>query len=369
MKKTLTALAVLSATSGLALAAKPDVTMYGIVDAGVMTQNHTNAGGSNTAFTDAQIDPSIFGIKGGTDIGGGLKAGFTLEGGFSTGNGMHNSPGIYQSSVFGREAKVTIGGDWGTIGAGMQLDPALIASIGTEPRGLTDSFSNLENWILATAGNGDANSGSLQGGIFDTNALTYTYSANGLYLGAEYGFGGVSGHSSANSTSSVGASYSNSGFTVSGGYATANGKTAANYGKSSEIDFLGLGYATGPIALRAQFGEFKSGYVAGTAGADVQNAGIGMDYKTSGANLINLAYYNAKDKGATAGGKTTELALMDKYDLFKNTSVFAQLANVKADTNAGVSAAIGGVYTASGELFAPAGMTTTYAGLGMQYMF
>jgi len=370
LKKTLCSLMVLGAFASAAQA-QTSVTVYGIIDAAIMTQSNTGSPskGRTTSFVDGSILPSVYGFKGTEDLGDGLKAGFNLEGGFNSGNGTHNSPGVYQTQLFGREAKVTLGGEWGTVGAGMQVDPGIIASIATEPRGLTDSFSMLEYWILATVGNNLAGGGSLQGGIFDQNSLTYTYTKNGLYIGAEYGFGGVAGNTSANSTESVGVSYSIAGFVGSASFAKANNSNPTVGGTGSQIDVFGLGYDFGNVAVRGQYGEFKSNYIGGsTAASDVKAWGVGVDWKTSVGNKVNVAYYSAKDDGIIGGGKTTELALMDIYALSKHTQVYAELTSVKADANAGLSAAIGGVYVPEGST-APAGLTTTFFGVGIQHAF
>jgi hypothetical protein len=205
--------------------------------------------------------------------------------------------------------------------------------------------------------------------LFDVNSVTYTYAKNGLYVGLEYGLGGVAGSTSADTTESVGVSYNHSGFIVSGSYAKATSPNPA-LGNTSVIDVFGLGYDFGEIALRGQYGQFKFAF----GGApdytdDVKVWGLGVDWKTSIANKVNLAYYKAKDDGAGLGGSTTELALLDIYALSKHTQVYAQVASVKADANAGMSAGIGGVYTPSGTLTSAAGATTTFFGVGMQHSF
>jgi predicted porin len=119
LKKTLCSALVLGAFASVAHA-QSSVTVYGIIDASVISQSSSgnpNAG-RTTAFVDGPLLPSIYGFKGTEDLGGGLTAGFNLEGGFNSGNGTHMSPGVYQTQLFGREAKVTLGGDWGTFGAG-----------------------------------------------------------------------------------------------------------------------------------------------------------------------------------------------------------------------------------------------------------
>ncbi len=374
MQKSAITVALAGLLASGAASAQTSVTLYGIVDAGFMTQSNsgTPSAGRTTSFVDAQLLPSIYGFKGTEDLGGGLTAGFNLEGGFNSGNGTHNSPGVYQTQTFAREADITLSGNWGTVAAGLQLDPAIIASVATEPRGLTNSFSMVEYWIAATAGNNAAGGGALQGGIFDQNALSYSYTGNGLYFGAEYGFGGVAGSATANTTESIGASYSVGGFLASAGYARDNNVNPAVGGSSSRIDNVGVGYDFGSgIAARLQYGEFKFNYIGGSnAASDVKVWGIGADWHTSVANKINLSYYDARDQGANpaAGGSTTQLALLDIYALSKHTQLYGQVVQVDADKNAGASSVIGGVgaYTAAK---ASAGNNTLYFGVGLQHAF
>jgi predicted porin len=371
LKKTLCSALVLGAFASVAHA-QSSVTVYGIIDASVISQSSSgnpNAG-RTTAFVDGPLLPSIYGFKGTEDLGGGLTAGFNLEGGFNSGNGTHMSPGVYQTQLFGREAKVTLGGDWGTFGAGLQVDPGIIAAISTEPRGMPDALSMAEYWILATVGNNTAGGGALQGGIFDQNAVTYSYAKNGLYLGLEYGFGGVAGSTSNNSTESIGVSYSRAGFIGSASYSKDTGLTGND---SSLIDAFGLGYDWGMVAVRGQFSEFKFNYAAnGVPASDVKAWGIGADWKTSIANRINFAYYDAKDNGSSpfAGGSTTELCITDILAFSKHTQVFAQIAQVKADANAGASSVIGGLgvgaYSPAG---ATVGVSTNYIGFGVMHSF
>jgi len=384
MKKSLVALAVLGAFSGLAFA-DGNVTVSGSIDAGVMSvsKSGTNGnGGSVLGFQDAQLAPSTYGLHGTEDLGGGLKAGFDLVGGFNAGSGTHNSPGVYQSQMFGEEANVSLSGSWGKFTAGLQVDPAFIAAIATEPRGMTDSLSSIEYWIVATAFNGAAGPGlggtavtgtSLQGGLFDQNAISYSIAANGFSLGLLYGFGGVAGSTAANSQTSIGASYSNSGFTVSAGYVVdkanvaATATTPAYTGTNSQIDFIGVAYAFAPFDVKVQYGEFKSQYnTAGTNADDIKNWGIGLDWK-SGANNVNLSYYDAKDNGAGLGGSTKEIGLLDTYSLSKRTTVYGQIASVKVNNNAGESSFIELVYTP--DPAAAVNASTAFIGIGMRHTF
>jgi predicted porin len=132
-----------------------------------------------------------------------------------------------------------------------------------------------------------------------------------------------------------------------------------------------------PIAIRLQYGEFKSSLMntlGGGAGTgnndyfdDVKSWGFGIDWKPTAANKVNLAYYDAKDSGAVFGGKTTEWALLDTYSLSKRTDVYAQIVRISVDSDAGQSAILGGVY-GTPNLLANSG-NTVYFGVGIQHKF
>lgn len=117
MKKTLAAVAVLGAFAGSALAA--DVTLYGVVDAG-LTYTHADsdvAGKDATdtfSMTSGNQSGSRFGLKGTEDLGNGLTAGFVLENGFSTDTGSLGN----NSRLFGRESNLFLRGSFGELSFG-----------------------------------------------------------------------------------------------------------------------------------------------------------------------------------------------------------------------------------------------------------
>ena len=88
MKKTLAAMAVLSAFAGSAFAA--DVTVYGVVDLGLNYQ-HQKVGDADATDKltqySGQNSGSRFGLKGTEDLGNGYKVGFNLENSFKADDG------------------------------------------------------------------------------------------------------------------------------------------------------------------------------------------------------------------------------------------------------------------------------------------
>lgn len=115
MKKTLVAVALLGAFGGSALAA--DITLYGRIDTGLayMDGQAEDDWGNKEKVHSAQMTSgfltgSRWGIKGTEELGNGLKVGFVLENGFSSDDGKLGQG----DRLFGREALVSVGGDFGT---------------------------------------------------------------------------------------------------------------------------------------------------------------------------------------------------------------------------------------------------------------
>ena len=80
MKKSLLALAVLTAVTGAA-SAQSSVTLYGKVDLGLVLDSG-NANGKSVRISSGVTGGSRIGFKGVEDLGGGMKAAFQLETGY-----------------------------------------------------------------------------------------------------------------------------------------------------------------------------------------------------------------------------------------------------------------------------------------------
>jgi len=362
---------VLAVLGAFATAAQADssVTVFGTIDAGIMTANHAGAAANQqvTAFQDGQMAPSVYGLKGHEDLGGGLHAGFELEGGMVSGTGIGGSANHTSNNggLFGRQSFIELSGDFGKVKFGEQYDPALYAALWVDPRGLTDSFSSLGAWVSAYVFSGSVNgAGQILNGVFDVNSVSYEYSNSGFTVMGLYSFGGVAGSTAAGSIKSLGAWYKGGGWTVSGGV---NVTDDVNGNRAVQGEVLGLGYADGPWAVRGSWTNFKVDSPVTTN--EVSNTtiwGIGGDYKF-GANTVNLSYFDAKNSD-TANDKTSWFALMDTYKLSKRTSVYAQIADVSTGTAASITT------TAFSPLYAPVGAasannSTLYIGAGIQHSF
>lgn len=115
MKKSLLALAVLSAVAGVA-SAQSSVTLYGLVDIGVGRLDPKQSGVASTTGVVSGIQSgSRVGLRGSEDLGGGLKAIFNLEHGFNADDGTQG-----QGRMWGRWAWAGVEGGFGQVRLGRQ---------------------------------------------------------------------------------------------------------------------------------------------------------------------------------------------------------------------------------------------------------
>jgi predicted porin len=117
MNKSILAAAALAACAGAA-SAQSGVTIYGIVDAGLVRESG-GAAGAVGKLTSGVGSASRLGFRGAEDLGGGLSAIFTLETGFRVDTGELDAT----NTLFNRQAFVGIKSRAGTLTLGRQYTP------------------------------------------------------------------------------------------------------------------------------------------------------------------------------------------------------------------------------------------------------
>ncbi|PXW97660.1 putative porin [Sphaerotilus hippei] len=154
-------------------AAAQQVTLYGLIDVGVeRISNVGAAAGSLTRMpsTGASM-ASRWGVRGSEDLGGGTKAGFTLESGFGPDTGTLGQGG----RAFGRQAFLSLSGDWGQISAGRQYTMLFWGTMGADLIGPNaHGLGSLDSYIPNARVD---------------NSLAYRGSFRGVSVGATYSLG------------------------------------------------------------------------------------------------------------------------------------------------------------------------------------
>lgn len=182
MKKTVAAVAVLGAFAGSALAA--DVTLYGVVDAGLV-YTHFDQDVQSVDATDkfemksGNQAGSRWGLKGVEDLGNGVQVGFILESGFNVDDGSFRTA----DTLFDREASLFVQGSFGKVAFG---------KLGSIVQG-TSSWGKVGS--VSAFGTSFGNYAAQAGAIFATstvydNMIAYsTPSFGGVTVYAQYSMG------------------------------------------------------------------------------------------------------------------------------------------------------------------------------------
>ena len=306
MKKSLLALAVLTAVTGAA-SAQSSVTLYGKVDLGLVLDSG-NANGKSIRIASGVTGGSRIGFKGVEDLGGGMKAAFQLETGYCA-DSAAGAPNFCTGSnnFMGRQAHGDLTGAFGAISAGRQY------SLGFNNLSTIDPFG--------TGFAGQVNNIVDPSGIRLNNSATYsTPSMGGFTASAEVAFGEQTGNWEANRETGAGLTYASGpayvGFTfydVSN--ANGNGAARKNY-------LLGGTYDFGVVKVHAL--AQKS---TGPSSLDVLDIMAGVTVPLAGGNV--MASYIRHNDRTGADKDANQLGIGYLYPLSKRTAVYTAFGRIQ----------------------------------------
>lgn len=326
--------------------AQSSVTLYGVLDEGLMFLTNVNGGRKVSLDSLSGIMGSRWGFTGAEDLGGGTKAIFTLESGINLNNGQFGQGG----TAFGRQAFVGLKNDrMGSVTLGRQYDmifyypePLVGASLlGGAPTIHPGDLDNAANTVRVN------------------NAVRYMSPEwSGFSFGAEYSVGGIAGNVTSNSGYSVGAGYTNGPFKVGAAFeyfktptstpgsgfftAYANGASplafSLNKGYVSAQAYqsvvVGANYTVGDVTLggsysNVQYANLSAALSNGTA--KFNNVDIAAVYKYNPAFFLGLGYDYLTSSGVTAAdGRTVgnqhyhQVFFSADYFLSKRTDLYFQ---------------------------------------------
>jgi general bacterial porin, GBP family len=345
MKKSLMA-AALTAGYALSAHAQSSVTLYGVIDTGLVYTNN-QGGHSNWQQISSATENTVFGLKGSEDLGAGLHAIFKLENGFNLNNGTLFNGG----DAFGEQAYVGIQSDqFGTVLLGRQFD-----SVNDYLGPLSAAGSGYGGNLSAHPFNNDdlaADSLSLN------NTVKYTsISYGGLTFGGAYSFSNNSNGFSNNRAYGFGTSYTRGPLNLAAAYLQMNNAGGGTLGTNpngaialgdGSADFVagrqriwgaGGSYVFGPATVgllwtHSQIDDMASVF-AGGAGNVPLNGGLRLDnyevnarYSVSSALSVAGAYTFTDGSYSTGGSSTSprwhEVTLQTDYSLSKRTDVYVE---------------------------------------------
>ena len=313
MKKSLLALAVLTAVSGAA-SAQSSVTLYGKVDLGLVLDSGATAGKS-VRIDSGVTGGSRIGFKGVEDLGGGMKAAFQLETGFCAdsaapvvSNGASVPNFCTGSNAFmGRQAHGDLTGAFGAISAGRQY------SLGFNNLSTIDPFG--------TGFAGQVNNIVDPSGIRLNNSATYSTPNLGGFTGSvEVALGEQTGNWQANRETGAGLTYASgpayAGFTFYDvGNANGNGAARKNYLFGGTYDF-------GIVKVHAL--AQKS---TGASTLDVLDLMGGVTIPVAGGQVL-ASYIHHNDR-TIKDQDANQIGAGYLYPLSKRTSVYMAYARIQ----------------------------------------
>lgn len=323
MQKKIIALA-LAAMAGSAFA-QSNVTIYGVVDAGVARMSATGLK-SQYAVESGMLGGSRIGFKGVEDLGNGLKALFTLEYALAvddnTGVGTTDTAGTFTGSNWSgsvaRQQLLGLTGGFGTVAVGRLQTAGFDWACAYNPIGgsALDTVGKLKAATLLSCGNaGRAN-----------NALAYISPS----------FGGV---------------------TVALNHARVSEAAALNaVQKDNTANLISAKYDNGPISASAIYTRIS---MAGTSASDdVSEYGLGASYDLKVAKLFGT--FQSQKNNANGNGRDKKYSLAVAAPVSAAGTVVASYGRNKLNNNA-VSSDSSSAYNLS-YLHALSKRTTAYAG-------
>jgi general bacterial porin, GBP family len=321
----------------MAAHAQSSVTLYGLIDAGIV---YTNNQGGHSAWQEqsSMISNEVWGLRGSEDLGNNLHAIFRLENGFNIQNGENT----YKGTMFGRQAYVGIQSDtYGTVTLGRQYD-AVVDNLGA----------------IALANNGDGNNlaahpfdnDNIDDSFYINNSVKYVSPAyRGLTAEAQYGFSNSSSSFSNDRAYSFGLTYSNGPINLAAAYMQLNNGGLTSGGALTSNDFVsfpatrqrvmgaGGNYTWGPAVVGVLWTHTLFNNTVPGANSTIDqpfdslhfdNYEVNVQYTLTPAVTLRGAYTFTQGafNGATgsADPKWHQVTLMANYNFSKRTDVYVE---------------------------------------------
>lgn len=320
MKKSLIALALFGAASGIATA-QSNVTLYGIVDTGLIKETGTDVRmGSNVE--------SRLGFRGTEDLGSGVKATFELERRFDLNDGSQSGSYHYDDAVH-REKGV----DWhGAANVGLKSDQWGAVRLGRVNDLAIETYRLIDPFNQYGVGASLARTPIYSEQV--SNTIRYDSPVwSGFSFGASYSLGADDKSAEENIRLN-----SNDGFAVNLKYDNGPLLLLANYDRIADSNKSWLWNAGAAytwqnlrVSLGYQDSTFKLlDYDSDTDdtthyGIKQKNWILGLQYNT-GAHTVSASYNYGRVKAEGESNHVNKYAIGYSYALSKRTSLYANIA-------------------------------------------
>ena len=321
MKKSLITLAVLAAAG--AASAQSSVTLYGRVDAGLVSAKDQIGGDgvTRTKLDSNVLNNSLWGFKGTEDLGNGLKANFVLEAGMNMDDGTATTYTVNGSDAkvtgFNRKATVGLSGNFGAVELGRNY--TAYDSLRGATNNTADTNMAVTNDVWKVGGDY---------AVRTDNSVRFDSANYSGFSGAvAYAFGenknaATNLNNGATDTVSLHVKYANGPLLVGYAHQTEEQKRSATtpfaVPSSTKYNLIAGSYDFGVAKLNAGYNK-----VTGSAarGDDTEyQVGVSAPF---GATTVYFGYANGKNEIGAVETKRAGFDLAATYALSKRTTAYA----------------------------------------------
>ncbi len=356
------AVALLCGLCASAAMAQSSVTVYGIVDSGLVHTTNINAAGQSITKMPSLTSsfPSRLGFRGVEDLGGGLSAVFVLENGFGLDTGTIGQGG----RLFGRQANVGLKGAFGTVTLGRQVNMTYLAGLKSDVLGPNLFAIGSIDGYLPNARSDNA-IGYL--GVFSGVSVGATYStgrdASAAGGPAATNCGGeVAGNSKACRQVTALLAYDSKEFGIAASYDKMHGNVGAAGGLTSsdntDTHNTLQGYAMiGPTKIGAGVIDRKLRASTGPLDSDLYYLGVSHPFTP----VLVLDAQIARRDTKNSANDVNFIAARLTYNLSKRTAVYSTIGQMKNKGTSAVAIDAGGTVGA--------GLTQNGIMAGLRHIF
>lgn len=342
-KRICSAVALVGALGATGAMAQNSVTIYGLVDSGLVYTTKVNAAGDSMTKMPSLTGtfPSRIGFRGTEDLGGGLQAFFVLENGLGLDTGTTGQGG----RLFGRQSNVGLKGAFGTVTLGRQVNMTYLSGLKSDVLGPNlFSISSIDGYLPNARSD---------------NAIGYTGVFSGVTIGATYSLGrdasAAGGPAATNCAGEVAGNpkacrqvtgllaYDSAKFGVNVSYDVLNGNTGAAGGLTSSANDDRRTTVNGYVMVAgAKIGggiiDRRTRAVTGTTESDLYY--LGASYPASPQLTLDaqVAYRDTKDSPSDVRMLVARIT----YALSKRTAVYSAIGQMKNEGLSAVSLDAGG---------------------------
>ena len=339
MKKTLIALAITGAMTGLANA-QSNVVIYGVVDTGFIRESGSDVrmGGN---------EDSMIGFRGIEELGSGMKATFQLERRFNLNDGMKFSGGNALDILQGTDPDGKNGADWqGAANVGLQSESMGTIRLGRVNDIAIENFDDIDPFAVTGVGSALVGYNILRSEQLANTVRYDSPSWAGFSFNLSYTLGQDTHHGNGegiygNQTGGYD-NYGNDGFGIGLKYDNGSLMLTANYDRIADSDksyLWDIGGAWTWQGFKVSVGyqdttvERAAARALGIADMNIDQKDwlVGLQYNT-GPHTFKFSYNRGEvESSGDYDGKANKYSLGYTYDMSKRTSLYAMVAYTDSD--------------------------------------